>query len=360
MAGGTGYPRFRSNHAGRQGFPGRRCMMPEQHQLEQQVAAAWPPASWSEITVVTAISGGADSVALLLSLQRLARKRGGRLVAAHFNHGLRGVESDEDERFVVDLCQRLRVVCAVGGAETNRHAGRGSVESEARERRYAFLNETARQWGARFIATAHTADDQAETILHRIVRGTGLAGLAGIPFTRRLSELTTIVRPLLAVPRAVVEDYLDWRGEAYRQDSSNAHVDFTRNRIRHQVMPLLADQFNPRVAESLIRLGRLAREAQGVVDGAVEPLWETAIIQRAADRVELDRAVLRGPSPFLLRAFLVTLWKAQGWPMADMDERQWTRLGEFIRNRDRSPRGFTLPGAIQAVLNAGIVILYRA
>ncbi|MFO7908196.1 MAG: tRNA lysidine(34) synthetase TilS [Pirellulaceae bacterium] len=333
--------------------------MPEHHQLEQQLAEAWPPASWREVTVLTAISGGADSVALLMALQRLSQPEGGRLVAVHFNHGLRGAESDGDERFVVELCQRLGIACAVDRADSTCCSRGGGVEAEARRQRYAFLDETSRCWGARFVATAHTADDQAETILHHIVRGTGLAGLAGIPLTRQLSELTTIVRPLLSVSRAVVEDYLRFRGQAYRQDSSNTHVGFTRNRIRHQLMPMLADQFNPRIVSSLVRLGRLAREAQGVVDGAVEPLWESAIIQRTMDRVELARPVFHEVSPFLLREFLVKIWKSQRWPRKDMDERQWTRLGEFIQSRDRSARSFTLPGPIQAVRDGATVILYR-
>ena len=158
------------------------------HPFEAQLAAAWPPEDWQDVTVVLAVSGGADSVALLRAMTAVRGGGEGRLAAAHLNHQLRGAESDGDEAFVVELCGRLGIACEVGrtpAGELAAESGDG-IEAAARDARYRFLAATAARLGARFVATAHTADDQAETILHRILRGTGIGGLAGIARTRPL------------------------------------------------------------------------------------------------------------------------------------------------------------------------------
>ncbi|HTN77904.1 MAG TPA: tRNA lysidine(34) synthetase TilS, partial [Pirellulaceae bacterium] len=152
------------------------------------------------MTTLIAVSGGADSVALLRAMAAIRNQLSGKpaaLQAVHFHHGLRGSEADADAKFVQELAAQCELKCVVGRA-TSDLAGEGdSVERAAREARYAFFTATANATGARYLLTAHTADDQAETILHRVLRGTGVAGLAGIPRVRRLSPLTTILRPLL-------------------------------------------------------------------------------------------------------------------------------------------------------------------
>lgn len=335
-------------------------MTEQLYPLEQTLSEMWPPTDWRDVTVLVAVSGGPDSVALLRGLQRVSHQKEGRLIAVHFNHGLRGLESDGDQQFVEQLCQRLQVACDVGHAPSERLAPEQGVEEEARRHRYRFLSEASRRWGARYIAMAHNADDQAETILHHIVRGTGLAGLVGIPPTRPLSEMTTLVRPLLFVGHSAIKDYLRGLGQPYRQDSSNKHLGFTRNRIRHQLLPLLRDQFNPRIAPSLVRLGNLAREAQGIIEAAIEPIWQQAVLRRTADRVELARDVLLHPSPFLLRELLVQVWKAQQWPRQEMDERQWSRLSAFIRDESPgAPGRFSLPGPVEVSIEGATVVLQR-
>src|SRR5688572_29033082 len=208
------------------------------YDFELRLATDWPPAAWREVTVIAAVSGGADIVALLRALLAIRQQGAGRQVAAHCNHRLRGAESEADAAFVADLCRQLGLTCEIGIVDVSQAANSGDgLEAAAREARYGFLKSVAARHGARYLATAHTADDQAETLLHRIVRGTGLAGLAGIPRVRPLNELTTLIRPLLGARRSEVLAYLADIGQEYRHDASNLDRRFTRNRIRHELLP---------------------------------------------------------------------------------------------------------------------------
>ena len=191
--------------------------------------------------LVCAVSGGADSVAMLFAMYLLKDKLGIRLSAAHFNHHLRGAESDRDARFVEDFCAGLGIPLHMG--EGTVVPGEKGLEAAAREARYAFLMGLPGK-----IATAHTADDNAETVLMHLVRGTGLKGLGGIsPVSGRL------LRPMLTVTRREVEDFLREYHLKHVEDSSNESDAFLRNRIRHTVMPFLRGE-NPRIGENLSRL----------------------------------------------------------------------------------------------------------
>ena len=205
-------------------------------------------------TVVCAVSGGADSICLLHRLNQLRAIRPFTLVAAHYNHHLRGAESDRDEafvkRWVEDWCgpdpaagqpplPAVRLI--TGGGDVSGEAKRLGLglEETARRMRYAFLEEAARAVGADRIATAHTADDNAETVLLHLIRGSGLQGLTGIrPRQGRL------VRPLLTTTRREIEDYLELYHIPHVEDSTNQDDAYTRNQVRHQVIPLL-DEINP-------------------------------------------------------------------------------------------------------------------
>lgn len=199
-------------------------------------------------TVVCAVSGGADSVALLFSLYLLREKLGITLEAAHFNHNLRGEESQRDEQFVRGLCARYDIPLHVASGQIC--PGRKGLEAAARDARYAFLECLPGK-----IATAHTADDNAETILMHLVRGTGLKGLGGIAPKRG-----KLIRPMLGITRREVEDFLmEWH-LPHVQDSTNETDAFLRNRLRRHVMPLLAAE-NPRIAENLSQMAlRLRRD----------------------------------------------------------------------------------------------------
>jgi tRNA(Ile)-lysidine synthase len=199
-------------------------------------------------TVIVAVSGGADSIALLDILSSLPEFPLN-LIVAHLNHSLRGAESDGDEAFVRELAAHYGLPCEVGRADVQALSSmhKLSLEEAGRAARYAFLHELAARHRAHAIALAHHADDQAETVLMRLLRGAGATGLAGIaPKTGN-----GLVRPLLGITRGEIEAYLQARGLAFRTDSSNADTSFLRNRIRHELLPYLAT-FNPAVRDRLV------------------------------------------------------------------------------------------------------------
>ena len=196
--------------------------------------------------VVCAVSGGADSMALLWGLYLLHEDLELKISAAHFNHHLRGAESDADEQFVRDFCDRFDIELHIGSAEVK--PGKKGLEAAAREARYAFLRTLSGK-----IATAHTADDNAETVLMHLVRGTGLKGLGGIAPVNG-----ALIRPMLNITRRQVEAFLEEYHIPHIEDSSNAGDDFLRNRIRHGVMPLLQAE-NPRLAENVSAMAQRLR-----------------------------------------------------------------------------------------------------
>lgn len=197
--------------------------------------------------VVCAISGGADSVAMAFAFYLLKEELSITLEAAHFNHHLRGEESDRDEAFVRSFCDQYDIPLHLGSAEVR--AGKKGLEAAARDARYAFLRGLEGK-----IATAHTADDNAETVLLHLVRGTGLKGLGGITPIHG-----SIIRPMLSVTRQDVEGFMEEWCLRYVEDSSNDTDAFLRNRIRHHVMPLLKAE-NPRLGENLSRMALRLRE----------------------------------------------------------------------------------------------------
>ena len=218
--------------------------------------------------IVCAVSGGADSVAMLFAFYLLKEKLGITLSAAHFNHHLRAEESDRDEAFVRAFCDRYDIPLTVGAARVQ--PGKKGLEAAARDARYAFLNTLPGK-----IATAHTADDNAETVLMHLVRGTGLKGLGGITPVRG-----KLIRPMLGITRSDVEAFLQEYYVNYIEDSSNAADDFLRNRLRHHVMPVLKGE-NPRLAENLSALAlRLRQDEQCLSRQAdFETLPEVAVLK---------------------------------------------------------------------------------
>lgn len=304
--------------------------------VEAKLVTAWPPSEWADVTVLVAVSGGCDSVALLRAMTTLRSAGAGRICVAHLNHQLRP-DSDDDERFVVELCRSLGVVCEVGRVTVDRLAAESGdgIEAAARAARYHFFEQTAGRLGARFVATAHTADDQAETILHRILRGTGVRGLSGMRRVRPLGH-ATLIRPLLAVRRTELEAYLAAIHQPYRHDSSNTDLRFTRNRIRHETMPRLRKQFNSGVSDALLRLGTLAGEAQAVVDELVNELFDRCVVVESRAMARIELAALVGRPRYLVRELLMLLWRRQAWPMQAMGHRKWDELSELARVPDHT------------------------
>ncbi|MBR1497360.1 MAG: tRNA lysidine(34) synthetase TilS [Oscillospiraceae bacterium] len=213
--------------------------------------------------ILAACSGGADSVALLHLLHQMEDLR---LVCAHFNHRLRGEESDRDEGFVRALCADWGVPFVSGGEDVAAYAARQGlgVEEAARERRYRFLRRAAAERGCALIATAHNAGDNAETVLFHLLRGSGTLGLCGIPPRRG-----GIIRPLLNVSRREIEDYLSRHGLPHVEDSSNADLRYTRNSLRRQVLPML-EALRPGASARICAAAALLREDEDYLGGLAE------------------------------------------------------------------------------------------
>lgn len=334
--------------------------MSQRHPFEAKLAEIWPPATWWGLNVLVAVSGGPDSMALLRSICALKSCGEGRILVAHFNHRLRGEAADGDEAFVADVARQLRLPLEVGrlpDAPPQRF-GKHGLEGWARQARYRFLTETAAKVGARLVAVAHTADDQAETILHRILRGTGIRGLAGMRRTRPLSEAVTLVRPLLPFRRAEIHAYLRDLGEDYRLDATNFDVRRTRNRIRCQLLPELIDQFNPNLVEALLRLGRLAAEVQSAIEPMVELQLEKCLVESDPQTVCLDFGRVPRQSPYVVRAMFMAVWQRQGWPLRQMGFAHWDLLAALAQPSVQR-RAQAFPGGVTAETSAGIVRLQR-
>ncbi len=316
-------------------------------QFESRVAAAWPPEAWHDVTVLVAVSGGADSVGLLRALAALKTGGAGRLVVAHFNHRLRA-EAGHDAAFVAELAARLQLPFELGDgavAATAELQGDG-LEAAARSERYAFLQAAAERSGARFVATAHTADDQVETVLHRILRGTGIAGLDGMRRARPLGEAATLIRPLLQIRRAEIRAYLAAIGQPFRDDATNADLSFTRNRIRHDLLPRLASEYNADVAGALLRLADVAREAQQLIDADATKLLEQAVIP--SQPITIDCRRLAHEPRHLIREMFVAIWRQERWPLQSMGFTEWDSLASIALDHSPASRSLNLPGNIRA------------
>ena len=315
------------------------------HSLEASLARAWPTSQWQDVTVLVAVSGGPDSVALLRAVGALKTAGKGQLVVGHFNHRWRP-EADADATFVQELAGQLRLSCLVGSADEDQPRN----EETARDQRYDFLLESARETGARFVVLAHTADDQVETILHRIMRGTGLAGLAGMPRVRQLDHGVALLRPLLRCHRSDVIDYLESLDQPFRRDDTNQDLQYTRNRIREQLLPQLQQEFNEGVADALLRLGDRAAEVQQVLELLTDDLMEQSVEYQQDDQqqqVRIDCQALTTEQQLLLQELFVAIWKRQSWPRQSMGSEQWQRLADMVRDVAGSEVQ-SLPGSVRA------------
>jgi tRNA(Ile)-lysidine synthase len=291
------------------------------------------------------LSGGPDSVALADALAGLAPSRRLRIVAAHLDHGLRPGSAD-DARFCAELARRLGVVSR--SATTAVRPLRGGVEDAAREARYAFLRAVAREEGALAIAVAHTRDDQAETVLLRLLRGSGSLGLAGMR-----PRSGDVIRPLLGVSRAEVVDYLAVRGLAWREDPTNADPAFLRNRVRRELLPYLETRFNPALRATLARTGALLADDADALAGEAAKLLGQA--RRAdGDGLLLSCDALRGApravARLALRQALVEAGGARGVAAVHLE-----RLLGLAAQHAGAARRLELPGRREAVARYGVL-----
>ena len=307
--------------------------------------------------VLLAVSGGPDSVAMLLGTHEVRDACGLSCLVAHLNHHLRGQASNADADWTAELCRQLGLSLVVGDADvTDIASARGQgLEETARQERYRFLDEVARQRGCSHIAVAHTADDQAETILHHILRGTGIAGLRGMRYRRVLASGIELIRPLLEIRRKDVERYLAEQHRTARYDFSNADPAFTRNRLRRTLLPLLRREFNPRVDEALLRLGRQAAEIQESLDILARRLLKQSLRDRTDFLCRIDCRELMSEPRHLIRECFRLLWSEQNWPQKTMGAAEWERLANLVCEEGT----VNLPGEVQASRRGDLLILRR-
>ncbi len=274
--------------------------------------------------VLAGVSGGADSVALLCALRELSKELGFELYAAHLNHGIRGEEAAKDAEYVKTLCHKLDVplyeerldIPAIAAGEGK------TLEQAAREQRYAFFDRALKQFSAERIAVAHHMEDQAESIMLHLIRGSGLKGLTGMKHMRG-----NIIRPFLNLHRRDIEEYLAKMGIAYRTDSTNLDRDASRNRLRLDVMPYIAEHINPAVTDALCSMAELLSEDESYLAKEAE-----AALDRAKTEKGYDRAMLAElPLPIKSRAVRMAVERAGVY--SDIDRIHVEKIMELLSAR---------------------------
>ena len=311
--------------------------------LTEQVKAAWSFERWAGFNVLVAVSGGADSVALLRALVSIKKEYGsdstGALVVAHFNHRMRGAESNQDAEFVSQLAAESQLEFHSQSATQD---GATDSENDLRDQRYDFLASVARQTNCRYIATAHHRDDQIETVLFRLFRGTGIGGLGGIPAARVVDESLTIIRPMLNVSKAEIESALKAWNQPWRNDASNLTSQYTRNFIRNEVLPKVRERFDS-ADESVVRLSQQAAEQQDFLHEQSMKLF--GAVSEDGKNILIDCEKLEGQSRVLLRELFVEVFRRQSWPVSQLGYRELDRLARLVLSQNDEPR-FQLPGAV--------------
>ena len=356
-----------------------------------------PVGAWGLHQVVVAVSGGADSVALLRILGRLRQEHlmpspsdGAvkRLHVVHVNHSTRDESAVADAQFVAALAQsmdaefHLRTVewdasgeaasPTTGQSErSSSHAttaptrsmtspkALGSAlrsENELRDHRYQHVFQVAQEVGARYVFTGHHQDDQVETILFRIFRGTGLLGVSGIPTIRVVDETVSLVRPFLKIDRAAILAALSELNQVFCHDLSNYNEAYSRNFLRNRLLPELREYFGDHVDQSILRLGQHAADAVVLETRLVDQFLESVNWSGVAGPIELPMDCLKELSPILVRATLIRLWKHNGWPTSGMTFEHWRQINQAIRSWEEAAKSIpiirNLPGNIRLEIGA--------
>jgi tRNA(Ile)-lysidine synthase len=333
-------------------------VLPENADLPARLLAAWPAAEWRDVHVLIAVSGGPDSMALLRALLAAKQQIGGagKLFVGHVDHSLRGDDSAADADWLADQCRRLAIPLFIEQAHVGAIAEvRGDgVEEAARATRYEILTRMAETLGARFVALGHHRDDQIETFLFRLFRGSGLRGLAGMPAVRPLSPSVTAARPLLGISRDEIEAYLAAIGQEARTDATNLDAEIAaRNAIRRELLPQITQRFGKSTEAALLRTAQQAAEAQSLIETLASQLLECC--QRQTERspsgavaaIELNLSPLADQPPLLAAEVLRLAWRDAAWPEQAMTHVWWRQLAQFSQSPTPAPP-LNLPGDVHA------------
>jgi tRNA(Ile)-lysidine synthase len=322
--------------------------------------------------ILVGVSGGADSVALLRGLaftsEAAANSKSGtadgfELITAHIDHQIRD-DSAEDANWVRELADRLGLSCRVETANILDRVAetQESLEEAARNARYETLVRIAQEEGCSAIAVAHTADDQAETVLHHLVRGTSVTGLRGMQWARPATGQTSensvqLIRPMLEIRRSELEDWLRLIEQDFRTDPTNADAALTRNRIRHELLPMLERDFNPQIRKALGTLAGHASEVSDLLRSLSGKLVDQSLVQVSDDSIRIDCTTLADQPPLLIRETLLAVWQQAGWPLKRMGHREWHKLSELVTQD--SEGAVSLPERIEARRRGQLLVLTR-
>ena len=312
--------------------------------------------------ILIAVSGGADSIALMRSLDQIYKPiapatHSNSLVVAHLNHGLRGDDSDADASWLHQECERLSLPFVMEKQDLflTRQDSKEGLEEVSRKARYEFLTRVAHEQGCTQIAVAHTRDDQVETVLHHLIRGTGIAGLRGIPRVRPLEKGLFLIRPMLELSRDDVLQYLKDCDQDFRTDESNTDLRFTRNRIRHQLIPLLKKEFNPNVSQAIYRLAHQAEEVTAVVAEQVDQILDRATLDQNQETWRLNCDTFQNVPDHLIRQCFLQIWQRMSWSRKRMGFDHWQRLLTLTR----SDQKLSLPDGVEAERRERLLILRK-
>lgn len=300
--------------------------------------AGCPPNS----RVLLAVSGGLDSIALLDATRRLWTDKSA-IAVAHLDHGIRP-SSHKDLEFVRTLAlnANLAFFCDSLPKDSLRKE-RGSLEEAARQHRYNFLLKSAKEFGTTSVATAHHKTDQAETVLHNILRGTGLRGLGGMQVRRDLDQETHLIRPLSDLARADLDEWANQKRLEYRIDETNAETQLTRNRLRLEVMPQLRAEFNPQLDNALANLAEQANSTVSVLKELCVGVLNSTLIERQPKVVRLHRLPLCNVSAATRQQLFLSLWDLQSWPKQKMSADHWKEVALLMESHTGR---LELPGQI--------------
>ncbi|MBI5208152.1 MAG: tRNA lysidine(34) synthetase TilS [Candidatus Firestonebacteria bacterium] len=260
----------------------------------------------SKDKVLLAVSGGADSIALLYIFNNLQKKINISLQVAHFNHGFRGKESDADAKFVKNLCVKLGIPCTINKKNIPQLLKKNiglSPQDFSRKLRYEFLTATAYKYNCNVIATGHNLHDQTETILLHLFRGTGLAGLTGMQLQKEISSGINLIRPFLFITRKEIENYLNENNIKFREDSSNFSDKYLRNHLRHHFIPEILKHYNPNLDNSLLNLSKIVSDDDDFLNKIVQKKYDE-IVKEENDNYSIDINILKKQHPSIIKRLL--------------------------------------------------------
>lgn len=315
-------------------------------------------------SVIVAVSGGPDSVALLKIFHTLhvTQNLPLRIYVAHLDHQLRGKSSEQDAQFVQDLSKNLSLPFFSKSVNIRQISDqtKGSIEEIARRERYKFLTELSLQHNAASVAVGHNADDNTETILHRIIRGTGLLGLGGIPIQRPLLENPPVqlIRPLLFIWRREIVAYLEKEQVDYRTDMSNYETVYLRNKIRLELIPWLEEQFNPNIRNNLIQLCRILTANNEYLSSEAQKVLTIATRESAKNSYSINTRFLMNQPRILQYLVIQKVLNIMEVPLKEITYGHYTKILDEVCRAGRG-RHFQMPGKLSLWHEHGILYFTR-